>query len=53
MTPHLEAKKGDYSDVVLLPEGDNPRHTWLTPDTERLAVKANTAVTKDEVENMM
>ena len=57
-------KDGDYitcdgnyifsnADVVLLPEGENPKHTWLTPDTERLAVKANTAVTKDEVENMM
>ena len=57
-------KDGDYitcdgnyifsnADVVLLPEGENPKHTWLTPDTERLAVKANTAVTKDEVESMM
>ena len=57
-------KEGDYithdgnyifsnADVVLLPEGENPKHIWLTPDTERLAVKANTAVTKDEVESMM
>ena len=57
-------KDGDYitcdgnyifsnADVVLLPEGEKPKHTWLTPDTERLAVKANTAVTKDEVESMM
>lgn len=48
---------GDYifsnSDVVLLPEGTDPTHSFLTPDTERLAVKANTAVKQDEVENLM
>ena len=48
---------GDYifsnSDVVLLPEGTDPTHLFLTPDTERLAVKANTAVKQDEVENLM
>ena len=48
---------GDYifsnSDVVLLPEGTDPTHLFLTPATERLAVKANTAVKQDEVENLM
>tara|TARA_R110002073_G_scaffold286459_1_gene451139 strand:- start:107 stop:706 length:600 start_codon:yes stop_codon:yes gene_type:complete len=50
---------GDYifsnSDVVLLPEGENTKHTWLTPDTERLAVKAKAGVEveADEVESMM
>ena len=28
MTPHLNAKKGDYSDVVLLP-GDPLRAKWI------------------------
>ena len=28
MTPHLEAKKGDYSDIVLLP-GDPLRAKWI------------------------
>ena len=28
MTPHIEAKKGDYSDVVLLP-GDPLRAKWI------------------------
>ncbi|BCU99291.1 MAG: hypothetical protein CM15mV27_0100 [Caudoviricetes sp.] len=28
MTPHIEAKKGDYSDIVLLP-GDPLRAKWI------------------------
>ena len=28
MTPHIEARKGDYSDIVLLP-GDPLRAKWI------------------------
>lgn len=49
--------KGDYifsnSDIILLPEGEDANHTWLTPDTERMASKAKVAVEADEVEDMM
>ena len=49
--------EGDYifsnSDIVLLPEDQNAKHTWLTPDTERLAVKAKSITANEEVENMM
>ena len=57
-------KDGDYilhkgqhifrnSYVDLLPEGDNPESIFLTSDTERGPVKANTGVKADEVEIMM
>ena len=49
--------EGDYifsnSDIVLLPEDQNAKHTWLTPDTERLAVKAKSTTANEEVESMM
>jgi len=57
-------KDGDYilhqgqhifmnSYVDLLPEGNNPESIFLTSDTERGTVKANTGVKADEVEIMM
>ena len=57
-------KDGDYilhqgqhifmnSYVDLLPEGSNPESIFLSSDTERGPVKANTGVKADEVEVMM
>tara|TARA_R100001463_G_scaffold25650_2_gene60626 strand:- start:11434 stop:12027 length:594 start_codon:yes stop_codon:yes gene_type:complete len=49
---------GDYifsnSDMIVLPEGEEPKHTWLTADTERLKAKTLVEVeAEEEIENLV
>tara|TARA_R110000803_G_scaffold57812_2_gene115895 strand:- start:2012 stop:2605 length:594 start_codon:yes stop_codon:yes gene_type:complete len=49
--------EGDYifsnSDIVLLPEGQDTNHTWLTPDSQKVAAKTKSDVKSDEIESIM
>ena len=49
--------EGDYifsnSDIVLLPEGQDTNHTWLTADSQKVAAKTKSEVNADEIESIM